>query len=280
MRWCCTALALLFASCAVELDDIPGRACDALHPCRAPRACVLGTCRDPLIDGGTDPVDAGVDAGMTADAGQPPDAGVARWLQKIHGFSTTDVEPGCMLDIDPLRGNRVFATIRSATDAEDRAEASMVDPARLPRGTEGRFRGRVTLAAPLQLGGFVPFAFVGTQSGLAFARVGFDGQGRLRVESDPQTVAGAAVIETFGVDGGFQAGDWIIDVAWRAGASRQVRINDVLVGDQLVTGGASTPPNELSLGPARYDGTATQPFSLTLSSWQLADELSVVLNDP
>ena len=45
MRWWC--LLLLVTGCSVELDDVPGRACDDEHPCRAPRACVQGACWAP-----------------------------------------------------------------------------------------------------------------------------------------------------------------------------------------------------------------------------------------
>jgi len=274
-------------SCVISLDDGPGRACDGDHPCQAPRTCVQGTCQNPLSGGGGGTTGgggagqgggggggggSGFDAGVT-------DAGVPVWQQKLHGFTSTSVDPGCMLDIDPLRGNRVLATIKSTLDAEDTAEAAMVDGNRMPHGLEARLRGRVTLAAPLALRGFVPFAYVGTQTGVAFARVGFDELGRLRVESDAQTVASAAVVETFAIDGGFRTGDYLIDVSWRVGVVRQVKINDVLVGDVTLSGGASQPPTEIDLGPARYDGDGGVPFSLTLSTWQVAEDLSLALSD-
>jgi hypothetical protein len=127
--------------------------------------------------------------------------------------------------------------------------------------------------------GFVPLAYVGTQSGQAFARIGFDGTGQLVVQSDAQTVGAAALVERFSVDGGFTAGDWVVEVAWRVGASRQVRLNEVLVAQTATVGGATLPPAELSLGIARYDGDAGTAFTATLSSWQLADDLLVVLGD-
>ena len=127
--------------------------------------------------------------------------------------------------------------------------------------------------------GFVPIAFLGTQSGQAFARIGFDGAGRLVVESDPQTVGATALSERFVVDGGFAAGDWVVEVAYRVGSARQVRLNDVLVADTVITGGATLPPAELSLGIARYDGDAGTAFTVALSSWQLADDLRVPLGD-
>ena len=211
------------------------------------------------------------------DAGA--DAGLPRWQQRLHGFTgtTVDLDGGATLDIDPSRGNRVLATVLGWRDDQDTALADLVDLNRLPRTLEGRMRGRITLVAPLAVKGFVPVAFIGTQSGQAFARIGFDGAGQLVVESDAQTLGAAALVERFSVDGGFSAGDWVVEVAWRVGAARQVRLNDVLLADTVVSGGATLPPSELSLGIARYDGDAGTAFTVTLSSWQLTDDLLVPL---
>lgn len=214
----------------------------------------------------------GFDAGMS-------DAGMPRWQQKLHGFTATQVEPGCMLDIDPLRGSRVQATIRSSRDIEDTAFGLVSDRNRMPRGIDGRLRGRVTFAAPLNVVGFVPVATITNDAGLAFVRVGFDESGQLRVDSDPNTVASNAISERFSVAGGFQTGDYIIDVMWRAGVVRQVRINDALLGDLPVSGGAPLLPSELWLGPERYDGVDGGVFTVTLSTWQVADDISLILSD-
>ncbi|MBL8912742.1 MAG: hypothetical protein JNM17_18755, partial [Archangium sp.] len=224
------------SACGIELRDTPGRACDDTHPCRAPRSCVLGVCEDPpamtggggAMGGGGGVSGGGGGGGGTGfDAGMS-DAGMPRWQQKLHGFTATQVEPGCMLDIDPLRGSRVQATIRSSRDIEDTAFGLVSDRNRMPRGIDGRLRGRVTFAAPLNVVGFVPVATITNDAGLAFVRVGFDESGQLRVDSDPNTVASNAISERFSVAGGFQTGDYIIDVMWRAGVVRQVRINDAL----------------------------------------------------
>lgn len=288
LRRCLAASLVLLASCAVDLDDLEGRACDEQHPCRAPRSCVALRCVDaaPEPDGGAGggggaAVGGGAGGGSGGGGGvvSPPDAGGARWQQRLHGFTSTTVEPGCTVDIDPLRGNRVQATIAGSADFEDTAVAELVDLNRLPRTLEGRLKGRVTLAAPLAVRGFVPLVSLGTQSGQAWVRAGFDGAGRLVVESDAQTLGAAALTERFSVDGGFTAGDWVLELAWRAGGFRQVRLNGALLADTPVTGGASLPPGELGLGIARYDGDAGTAFTATLSAWQLADDLQVTLGD-
>lgn len=278
-RWCSVVSLALLVGCAIELDDLAGRACDDAHPCRAPRTCIRSLCLDlSLPDGG---FDGGSDGGAP-DAGLPvpdagSDAGLARWQQRLHGFNGSTVDPGCTLVIDSFRGNSVLATVLGSSDDQDTALAEQIAVNLLPRTLEGRFKGRLTLPAPVGVRGFVPVAYLGTQTGQAFARIGFDNAGQLVVESDAQTVGNAALVERFVVDGGFTAGDWLIEVAYRVGASREVRVNDVLLASTAVTGGASAPPTELSLGIARYDGDAGGPFSLTLSSWQLADDLTVPL---
>jgi hypothetical protein len=272
---------VLLTGCAVELDDRAGRACDDEHPCRAPRACVEGLCVEPgpTDAGGGAGGGGGASGGGSGGGGGVVDAGTPRWQQRLHGFTNTTVDPGAMLDIDPSRGNRVLATIPGPRDGEDTAQAELVDLNRLPRTLEGRLRGRITLPAPVGVRGFVPLVFLGTQSGTAFLRAGFDHSGQLVVESDAQTLGDAALTERFQVDGGFTTGDWVVEFAWAAGTSREVWINGLNVATTRVTGGASTPPSELALGIARYDGDAGGPFSVTLSGWQLADELSARLGD-
>ncbi len=279
IRLCSAVTLVVFGGCAIELDDLPGRACDESHPCRAPRACVSARCVESagFSDAGTDagtPFDGGL---PTADAGA--DAGVPRWQQRLHGFTGSTVDPTCTLDIDPSRGNRVLATVLGSGDTQDTAVAELIDLNRLPRTLEGRLRGRITLVAPISVSGFVPLAYLGTQSGQAFARIGFDANGQLVVESDAQTVGSSALVERFSVDGGFTAGDWVVEVAYRVGTAREVRINGALQRYTAVSGGATLPPAELSLGIARYDGTGGSAFSVTLSSWQLSDDLLITLGD-
>ena len=129
---CSVVSLVLLAGCAIELDDVAGRACDESHPCRAPRACVAARCVDPLVP------DSGSDGGA-GDAGLPSpdagaDAGLPRWQQRLHGFtgSTVDLDGGCTLDIDPSRGNRVLATVMGPGDDQDTASAEMIDGNRLP----------------------------------------------------------------------------------------------------------------------------------------------------
>ncbi|MFT3709834.1 MAG: hypothetical protein QM817_19565 [Archangium sp.] len=281
---CFSVLLGALCACGVELRDTPGRSCDDDHPCRAPRSCVLGTCRDPVSTGGGDGGTTGGGAGGGSGGGTGfdagvSDAGVPRWQQKVHGFTGTQTDPGCMLAIDAVRGNSLTATIISTVDNQDTALASVQGAALLPRGLDGRLRGRVTFTDPLSVRGFIPVASVGTQSA-AFVRLGFDETGKLRVESDANTVGAAPIVETFSAPSGtFQPGDYLVDVMWRVGVVRQVKLNDVLLGDVNVTGGSMNVPTQITLGPERYDGDGGTAFSITLSTWQLADDLSLVLSD-
>jgi hypothetical protein len=215
--------------------------------------------------------------GASTGGGGGLDAGTPRWQQRVHGFTSTTADPGCTVTIDALRGNAVQATIVGPDDAQDTAFAELVDANRLPLTPEGRLRGRITLAAPVAVRGLVPVVFLGTQTGRAFLRAGFDDQGRLVVQSDAQTLGDTALTERFEVDGGFSAGDWVLELAWRTGRFREVRLNGALLANTALTGGAATPPGELDLGIARYDGDAGTAFTVTLSGWQLADDLGVTL---
>lgn len=266
-------------ACGVDLKDVPGRACDEAHPCQAPRACLAGFCFAPSeLDAGR-PDSGAPDAGAF-DAGTPDAGPQPLWQQRLHGFTTTTVDMGCAVDIDPSRGNRVVATIRAGADNQDTATADMVDPARLPKTTVGKLRGRLTLPAPVQVRGLLPVAFLGSQTGTAWVRLAFDAQGRLVVASDANTLGAAPLTEAFMPDGGFTTGDWVVEVAWTRGGNRLVWLNGAPVADTPTGSGATAPPpTELDLGILRYDSDAGTGFSLTLSGWQLADDLGVTLGD-
>jgi len=262
-------------ACGVNLDDAPGRLCDDTHPCREGRRCVDGACWS----------DAELDAGLPPDGGAPdaglPDAGPQPlWQQRLHGFTGTTVDPACSVDVDPSRGNRVLAAIVSSNDARDTATADLDTAARLPGVGYGRLRGRITLPAPLLLRGEGIFASLSASGGGDWLRLGFDAQGQLLVVSDPQTLGGAAMIESFARDGGFGAGDYVIDVAWTRGGARVVTLDGVeLARSAVPAGGAGVPPAALHLGIVSYGGDAGTGWTLSLSGWQLAGDPSVTLGD-
>lgn len=278
--------AALAVACGVHLDDLPGRACDDAHPCREGRACLDGFCfASDELDAGTDagldagPADAGVDAGP-GDAGAM-DAGLAPlWRQKLHGFTGITVDSNCSVDIDPSRANRVLATISSSDDARDTATADLDTPGRLPGLAWGRVRGRVTLPAPLGLRGAATFASIDTADGRAWLRLAFDAQGRLLVQSDPMTLAGAAMNESFVRDGGFPAGDYSVDVTWDRTGNRRVALDGVILAETpIATPGGSQAPAVLHLGVVDYGGDAGTGWSVTLSGWEAADDPRAVLGD-
>lgn len=287
-----SAVRLLFAAalasaCSVNLDDVPGRACDDAHPCREGRTCLDGFCfspdeRDAGRDAGADagPLDAGaMDAGV-GDAGVR-DAGIAPvWRQQVHGFTGITVDGNCSVDIDPSRNNRVLAIIASSDDAHDTATADQDTPGRLPGPAWGRLRGRVTLPAPLSLRGVATFASLDTADGRAWLRLAFDAQERLLVQSDPLTLAGPAMNESFARDGGFPAGDYIIDVTWDRTGNRRVALDGVILAETpIATPGGSQAPAVLHLGIVSYDGDAGTGWSVTLSGWEAADDPRAVLGD-
>ena len=298
MRWVVPLAAAALAACVVDLKDQEPRECDETHPCRMGFRCTDGWCM--RVDGGAGGgVAGGTGGGAAGGVGGGGTGGgtaggtsggtgggtggggastQAVWQQRLHGFSSTTILTNCALSIDPGRNNIVMATIRSARDGEDRATADMVDPSRLPHTLDGRFRGRLGLAAPLRLSDTATFAWLGTQTGRAWIELGFNAQGELVVASDPGTLTGAAVSQRYAWDGGFLNTDYVFDVSWKKGQYLRVAINGQQVGDvALAPGGASTPLDELRLGINRYDGDAGTGWSTTLSAWQLADDPTIDL---
>ncbi|GMU62672.1 MAG: hypothetical protein AMXMBFR34_44350 [Myxococcaceae bacterium] len=261
------------ASCGVDLHDLPGRACDDAHPCGAGRTCVDSHCHAPdELDGG----DAGSPDAGRFDAGLKP-----LWQQRLHGFTNSTVDTACTLDIDPSRGNRVWATIVSADDASDTATAEVEDPARLPGAAYGHLQGHLTLPAPLQLRGPASFLALDAANGDTWLKLGFDAQGRLWVRSDAQTLSSSAMTEVFTRDGGFGAGDYVLDVSWTRGGARQVSLDGVLLASSPIgPGGTTTPPARLRLGVVDYGGDAGTGWTVTLSGWQVADNPAVMLEFP
>lgn len=284
MRRAALFLAFLPA-CGVTLDDVPGRACDDAHPCRAGRSCLAGACwaPDELPDGGRGAGGGGGGGtgGGSTGGGAGGGLGQPVWLQRYDGFTGTTIKPNCSLTIDPTRANEVRSAIASANDAEDRATADLTDPTRLPVRLGGRFRGQVTLVAPLALGGLATFAYVGTRAGAPWASLGFDQAGRLVVSSAAGTVAPGAVTQRVSWDGGFRPGTYVVDVAWQQGGTRRVFVNDALLDEvALPAGGAATPADEVHLGIDRYDGDAGTGWSVILINWGLADDQAVTLGGP
>lgn len=288
-RLALTAVAAALVACGVNLNDVPGRACDDTHPCREGRACLDGFCFAP------DELDAGVDAGPF-DAGSTDDAGAGDagagdagvldagaqplWRQKVHGFTGITVDTNCSVDIDPSRNNRVLATISSTDDARDTATADMDTAGRLPGVAWGRVRGLVTLPAPLGLRGRATFASIDTSDGRAWLRLAFDAQGRLLVQSDATTLASTAMNEAFTRDGGFPAGDYSIDVTWDRSGARRVALDGVILAETPVASpGGSLAPAVLHLGVVDYGGDAGSGWSVTLSGWEAADDPRAVLGD-
>ncbi|MBL8918829.1 MAG: hypothetical protein JNJ54_08230 [Myxococcaceae bacterium] len=294
------AVALVaLAGCFVELDDRPGRACDDANPCREPRRCVAGACfADTELDAGAGGGGAGGAAGGSSGgvagggaAGGTTGGGVAGgavdagpqpiWQQRVHGFSDVTEDTGCDATIDPSRGNLVVASVMSSRDAEDTASANVLPPLRLPTRAEGRVRGRLTLGAVPRLVGNAPFVELGAQPSGVHLQLAIAPTNELVVSSQAMTVADSAVSARYAIDGGWQRGDYLFEVRWRRGATRAVWLNGQLLGQvNLPSTSTPAPPDRLRLGIMRLDGpTDGGPFSVTLNSWQLAEDADAVLGD-
>jgi hypothetical protein len=119
-----------------------------------------------------------------------------------------------------------------------------------------------------------------TDGAKSLVEVGFTPQGRLYVSSAARTIADAALFESFTRDGGFGIGDVVIDVAWRRGGTRDVRIDGALVAQSaLGSASSTTPPAALKLGVLGTGVDGGAPFTVTLSGFALADAPTVPLGD-
>jgi hypothetical protein len=293
-----SALALVaLAGCFVDLDDRPGRACDDANPCREPRRCVAGACySDAELDagaraggsaggttgGGTSGGGPGGGATGGGTAGGAVDAGPqAIWQQRLHGFADVTEDTGCSAAIDPSRGNLVVASVMSSRDSEDTASANVLPPLRLPTRLEGRVRGRLTLGAVPRLVGNAPFLELGAQPNAVHLQLALAPSNELVVSSQAMTVADNAVSSRYAIDGGWQRGDYLFEVRWRRGATRAVWLNGQLLGEvNLPSTTVPAPPDRFRLGLMRLDGpTDGGPFSVTVNSWQLAEDADAVLGD-
>ncbi len=297
LGWC--AVGALLTGCFVDLDDRPGRACDEASPCREPRRCIAGACfADDELDagrpdastgggaGGGSATGGGTTAGGTAvDAGPidagPIDAGPQPlWQQRLHGFTDVTQDTGCTATIDPSRGNLVVASVMSSRDNEDTASANMLSTQRLPTRLEGRVRGRLTLGGTPRLAGNAPFAELGAQPDRVHLQLAISPSNELVVSSMPMTVADNAVSTRYAIDGGWQRGDYLFEVRWRRGASRTVWLNGQQLGEvALPSTTVMAPPDRFRLGLMRLDGVDGGPFSVTVNSWQLAEDADAVLGD-
>lgn len=290
------ALALV-AGCFVDLDDRPGRACDDANPCREPRRCIAGACfSDAELDAGSSSGGGGTGGGSVAGGGvsgggaaaggagggSAVDAGPQPiWQQRLHGFSDVTQDTGCTATIDPVRGNLVVATVASSRDSEDTASANVLAPLRLPTRIEGRVRGRLSLAGTPRLVGNVPFVELGAQPDRVHLQLAISPANELVVSSQAMTVADNAITTRYPIDGGWRGGDYLFEVRWRRGATRTVWLNNQLLGEvQLPSNTVMAPPDRFRLGIMRQDGpTDGGPFSVTVNSWQLAEDADAVLGD-
>lgn len=291
--WC--ALLVFGASCFVELDDRPGRACDESNPCREPRRCIAGACfSDSERDAGPVVNDAGA-AGGSAGGGFVASGGSAAggsavvdagpqpiWQQRLHGFSDVTQDTGCTATIDPSRGNLVVSSVLSSKDTEDTASANVLAPLRLPTKLEGRVRGRLTLGSTPRLVGNAPFIELGSNtSSQVHLQLAISAANELVVSNQAMTVSDNATSNRFAIDGGWQRGDYLFEVRWRRGESRTVWLNGQLLGDvPLPSNTVMAPPDRFRVGLMRLDGPLDGgPFSVTLNSWQLAEDADAVLGD-
>ncbi len=212
--------------------------------------------------------------------GAPFDAGFPIWTQADDGFTGQAIDNGCTLVIEAANGNRVLSTIKSANDLEDRASADQRDAGVLPKTGNGRLVG--TFRLPVNPGLKSTSAFFHLGNGTTpHLQLGLNGNGQLYIRSEANTIGPVYRQDNVTWDGGFKLNtDYALDVTWRRGNYRRVKINGVTVVEANNLGAptvALVRPDNLRLGIGPYDGDADAGWSAIFSDWQLADDPGVVL---
>jgi hypothetical protein len=292
------------ASCGVELDDKPGRACDDSHACTSPRSCVSGHCFAPSeLDGGVGGGGGGSDGGTgggtgggsatgggggsgggsaggvgggtgTGGGGSVFDAGLSIWAQARDGFTSQTVGTNCSLEIDTLRENKVVSTIDRALDANDHATANELDGGVLPSTGDGHLIGKFQLPSTLTLNNNSVWLYLGSGN-KAMVQLAFDSQGRLICSSSTGMLSTTAVTQTVSMGGGFMPNtDYLVDIKWKKGNYRTVSINGAQVANTTGLTDPGTVPalDQLKLGIKNLDGDAGTGWTISLTEWELADE--------
>ena len=170
----------------------------------------------------------------------------------------------------------------SSKDNEDTASANVLAPLRLPTKLEGRVRGRLTLGSTPRLVGNAPFVELGANmTSQVHLQLAISPSNELVVSNQAMTVSDNAISTRFPIDGGWQRGDYLFEVRWRRGESRTVWLNGQLLGDvPLPSNTVMAPPDRFRVGLMRVDGPPDGgPFSVTVNSWQLAEDADAVLGD-
>ncbi len=204
------------------------------------------------------------------------------WQQPVHGFTSTTLDIGCVAMIDSANGHQLNSTVMSTADAEDSASGDVRDAGLLPTTLEGAVKGKLRLPARPQLVGNLPFLEYSLgQSTNVHLQLAITPGGDLQVSNGAGTVADQAVSNTYAVDGGFGAGDYLFEVRWRRGGNRRVWMNSRLLGTVALpaSGAAPSVGDRFRVGIIRLDGADGGAAAASVRAWQLGDRENSTLGD-
>ncbi len=245
--------ALTASGCMVAPADWAGQACDANHGCFDGRECDLpsGRCIDPTLV-------------------QPKSCVV--WSQAQDGFAGTRQGSGASVQIDAVARNHLVVQVPSALDGTDFAVAQVADE-RLSKTSEGQLVGRFVAPTGSRIDGAAPFLVLRAESGSVLELT-------LNPNWELSAFSGASVLQPQPVvhapisSNRFPPGpEYLLRVAWRAGAFLRVAIDGRLIFDDSLQPivGTGSRPTKLELGVLRYDGNGHNPLALTFSDFVLCD---------
>lgn len=252
--------AALGLGCFVQPADYAGRECDSTRACFDGRECVAGRCVLPGSDGGTGP-------------------SCVTWRQAGAGFAKISSCAGCSVTVEGSRGNRLTATIPRAGAGADFA-LGVVEARDLPRAAEGQLRGRFFAPASVRVDDKSSIVRLLATGGVLIDFF-------LDANWEAGTFTGAGVLQPGAVDEVNRAerfppgAEHLVEIAWRQGAFRTVRVDGKLLFQQSLSpfdGGAAL-PQELHLGIDGYAGNSSQGWSVSLDGWQLCDDAQERLSD-
>lgn len=204
------------------------------------------------------------------------------WQQPVHGFSGFTLDTGCVAMVDAANGNQLNGTVVGTVDSEDSASGDVRDAGFLPTTFEGAVKGKLRLAARPQLAGNLPFMeYSFGQSTNVHLQLAITPAGALQVSNTAGTVSDNAVTNTYAVDGGFGAGDYLFEVRWARGGNRRVWMNTRLLGTVALpaTGANPTLGDRFRVGIMRLDGTDGGPAAVSVRAWQLGERENSTLGD-
>jgi hypothetical protein len=202
------------------------------------------------------------------------------WRQWEDGFDLTVTKTGCTATVDGTSHNKLTATIASAADDSDMAEGRVTRSAKLPAGSEGYVRFKLTTPASFSLS---------NNSSVLIIKAGTLSVCDLYIDS-------ALNVNTFTDTGVLTSGSlnpsaattlassttYTFEVWWKQNQALKVAINGVTKINSTGLSGSthSAVPTELRYGIDHYDGASATGWTAVHDQGQTGDSFTDSFADP